>query len=315
MPRPRRRPPPGIAAQPRHHPHPPGRPVNPRSPRELPRGSRQRHHPRDRPRSLNDPEACRRRLRKRRERALLGPCPGRTTSSPTSPATSSATPPTRASLPASRSPVEEPVVASGLALGGAPAHRNAACLEPEMAVDASTPSCSPAAPASGSTGRPASRPSCASAASASRSADCTCRSCRGELLRPLQRGRQGVGPIPALSRARLRGGGVDERRSDWEAMAAAMGRRMGGTSRAASARCSTVTPAGHTIGAHVIVKRGSVRRSWVMGRIDGVVLDQEGNDESGGLGWSAAVMLGRCSRYIAGRAARSRVRRWASSPT
>jgi len=29
---------------------------------------------------------------------------------------------------------EEPVVASGLALGGAPAHRDAACLEPEMAV-------------------------------------------------------------------------------------------------------------------------------------------------------------------------------------
>jgi L-aminopeptidase/D-esterase-like protein len=30
---------------------------------------------------------------------------------------------------------EEPVVASGLALGGAPAHRDAACLEPEMAVE------------------------------------------------------------------------------------------------------------------------------------------------------------------------------------
>jgi predicted transposase YbfD/YdcC len=55
MPRPRRRPPPRIAAQPRHHPHPPGRPLNLRSPRELPRGSRQRHHPRYRPRSLNDP--------------------------------------------------------------------------------------------------------------------------------------------------------------------------------------------------------------------------------------------------------------------
>src|SRR4051794_12041699 len=55
MPRPRRCPPPGIAAQLRHHPHPPGRSLNPRSPRELPRGSRQRHHPRDRPRSLNDP--------------------------------------------------------------------------------------------------------------------------------------------------------------------------------------------------------------------------------------------------------------------
>ena len=32
---------------------------------------------------------------------------------------------------------EEPVVASGLALGGAPAHRDAACLEPEMAVEQS----------------------------------------------------------------------------------------------------------------------------------------------------------------------------------
>src|SRR3954469_3718250 len=30
---------------------------------------------------------------------------------------------------------EEPVVASGLALGGAPAHRDAGCLEPEMAVE------------------------------------------------------------------------------------------------------------------------------------------------------------------------------------
>ena len=30
---------------------------------------------------------------------------------------------------------EEPVVAAGLALGGAPAHRDAACLEPEMAVE------------------------------------------------------------------------------------------------------------------------------------------------------------------------------------
>src|SRR5215207_11052910 len=59
MPRPRRCPAPGIAAQPRHHPHPPGRPLNLRSPRELPRRSRQRHHPRDRPRSLNDPATVR----------------------------------------------------------------------------------------------------------------------------------------------------------------------------------------------------------------------------------------------------------------
>jgi len=59
MPRPRRCPPPGIAAQLRHHPHPPGRSLNLRSPRELPRRSRQRHHPRDRARSLNDPARIR----------------------------------------------------------------------------------------------------------------------------------------------------------------------------------------------------------------------------------------------------------------
>ena len=46
---------PGIAAQLRHHPHPPGRSLNLRSPRERPGRSRQRHHPRDRARSLNDP--------------------------------------------------------------------------------------------------------------------------------------------------------------------------------------------------------------------------------------------------------------------
>ena len=47
MPRPRRRPPPRIAAQPRH------RPLNRGSPRELPRGSRQRDHVR--PRKLARP--------------------------------------------------------------------------------------------------------------------------------------------------------------------------------------------------------------------------------------------------------------------
>ena len=71
---------------------------------------------------------------------------------------------------------------------------------------ASTPSCFPAARPSASMPPPACRPGCASRAAASvrdaRGADRAGR----DPVRPAQRRRQELGPLPALSRARLRGG-------------------------------------------------------------------------------------------------------------
>ena len=120
----------------------------------------------------------------------------------------SATPTTRGSAPASpRSCSTSPRSPRSTCAAAGRARARPPCSIRRRRSSASTPSRSPAARLSASMPPPACRPGCASRAAASRSAAPACRSCRRDPVRPAQRRRQGLGPLPALPRARLRRGG------------------------------------------------------------------------------------------------------------
>ena len=102
---------------------------------------------------------------------------------------------------------DEPAVGSVDVRGGGPGTRETALLEPDrIRSSVSTPSCCPAARPSASMPAPACRPGCASRAAALRIGERAGADRAGrDPVRPAQWRRQELGPLPALSRARLRG--------------------------------------------------------------------------------------------------------------
>ncbi|MFL4973593.1 MAG: P1 family peptidase [Microvirga sp.] len=182
---------------------------------------------------------------------------------------------------------EEPVVASGLALGGAPAHRDAACLEPEMAVERVN-----AVVLSGGSGFGLDGASGVQAFLRERGIG-------------IAVGRMHVPVVPQAICFDLLNGGDKAwgryppyRELAYEAVAQtsadfALGSHGGGHGattvdlKGGLGSASTVTPSGYTIGALVIV---NAIGSAIVG--DGPhfwAAPYEEDDEFGGLGWPAAV--------------------------
>ncbi len=104
---------------------------------------------------------------------------------------------------------DEPAVASADVRGGGPGTREIDLLDRRRRSSASTRSCCRAGRPSGSMPPAACRPGCASRAAALRSAPARVPIVPGAILFDLlQRRRQGLGPLSALSRARLCGRGA-----------------------------------------------------------------------------------------------------------